>query len=134
MSTGTESSSFRACRMILGRCLAWTLIGLLHLAVVSAGAAELYQKPDRVVSRWSTFENPGGVKGQGGMANRGAKGSFYRSLAAGESMELLDVEGSGVISRMWFTLHERTPVMLRALKLEIFWDGAKTPLGRSPRR
>ena len=107
---------------------------LTNFAIVSAPeASELYRKPDSAVSRWSTFENPNGVKGKGGMENRGAKGRAFVRLESGESRVLLDVEGSGVITRMWFTVNEdRSSEMLRALKLEFFWDGAKTPAVAAP--
>jgi len=32
-----------------------------------------------------------------------------------------------VIRRIWITVGERTPVMLRSLRLEMFWDDAKKP-------
>ena len=33
----------------------------------------------------------------------------------------------GIINRMWFTINDRSPEMLRSLKLELFWDNDKTP-------
>jgi hypothetical protein len=45
---------------------------------------------------------------------------------------LLDVEGPGVINRMWFTIVDRTPEMLRSLKIEIFWDGCSKPAVSAP--
>ena len=76
---------------------------------------------------WASFENPSGDKGQGGRENQGAKGHAFDSLAPGETKVLLDVAGCGLIHRMWLTLRQRTPDLLRALRLEMFWDGAATP-------
>lgn len=78
-------------------------------------------------TRWASFENPSGAKGQGGRENQGAKGHAFDSLAPGETKVLLDVAGCGLIHRMWLTLPQRTPDVLRALRLEMFWDGAATP-------
>lgn len=90
-------------------------------------ASELYQRQPSTDTRWISFENPTGAKGEGGKENRGGKGHAFEALKAGESKVLLDMRGSGSIRRMWFTLRERDPRMLRALRLEIFWDGAAAP-------
>jgi hypothetical protein len=47
---------------------------------------------------------------------------------------LLDVTGPGIISRIWLTVADRSPEMLRSLKLEMFWDNeakaaVSVPLG-----
>ena len=82
--------------------------------------------------RWNSFENPTSEKGAGGTENKGAKGHPYDHLKAGESKVLLDVDGSGVITRMWFTIIDRSPKMLRSLKIEIFWDGEVKPAVSAP--
>lgn len=61
------------------------------------------------------------------MENNGAKGHPSNALNAGETKVLLNVRGPGIINRMWFTINDRSPEMLRSLKLEMFWDDAKTP-------
>lgn len=83
--------------------------------------------PDWVETRWFSFENPTGAAGGGGQANRGAKGAAYRRIAAGETVVLANVEDSGTIRRMWFTLRDRSPRALRSYVLRIYWDGAETP-------
>jgi len=65
--------------------------------------------------------------GAGGFENRGGKGHAFDSLDVGERKTLLDVSGSGMITRMWFTLDVKTTETLRGLTLEMYWDGAKTP-------
>jgi len=107
------------------------VISVVACMIASSGAwsqvNELFRKPKNAVTRWSSFENLSGVKGQGGKENDGAKGHAFDSMQPGESKVLLDVTGSGMITRMWFTLNNRKPEMLRALKFEIFWDSAETP-------
>jgi len=82
--------------------------------------------------RWNSFENLGTEKGAGGKENKGAKGHPYDKLLAGESKVLMNVEGSGIITRMWFTIQDRSPEMLRSLKLEMFWDGSEEPAVSAP--
>ncbi|MEE2703251.1 MAG: glycoside hydrolase family 172 protein [Myxococcota bacterium] len=92
----------------------------------------LYQMPSSSQTRWISFENPSGAPGSGGRANRGAKGSAYRPVAAGQTVVLADFAGSGSIRRIWFTLRDRSPVALRSYVLRIFWDGASTPAVEVP--
>jgi hypothetical protein len=103
----------------------WLLCTLLAAAVCQAG--ELYQWPSGERSAVSSFENLNGSAGQGGRSNQSAKGNAFESLKAGESKTLLDVRGAGIIQRMWFTVRERSPEMLRALRLRIYWDDAAKP-------
>ncbi|HEY4207622.1 MAG TPA: glycoside hydrolase family 172 protein, partial [Puia sp.] len=67
------------------------------------------------------------VKGQGGMSNATAKGHAFESLKAGESKTLLNMQGAGRIQRIWCTISDRSPNMLRALRLQMYWDGANKP-------
>ncbi len=89
-------------------------------------SAPLFQYHD-LEPRWNSFENPTSEKGMGGTENQGAKGHPYDYLKAGETKVLLDVQGSGIITRMWFTIQDRSPKMLRSLKIEMFWDGNDKP-------
>jgi len=82
--------------------------------------------------RWSSFENLTAGKGQGGTKNNGAKGHACDEIKAGQSVILLDIEGPGLINRMWFTINDRSPEMLRSLKIEIFWDGSLKPAVSAP--
>lgn len=82
--------------------------------------------------RWNSFENPTTEKGTGGKENQGAKGHPYDKLLAGESKILMDVEGPGIITRMWFTIQDRSPEMLRSIKIEMFWDGSEKPAVSAP--
>jgi len=81
---------------------------------------------------WSSFENLTAGKGQGGAKNNGAKGHACDEIKAGQSVILLDIEGPGLINRMWFTIDDRSPEMLRSLKIEIFWDGSSKPAVSAP--
>ena len=93
--------------------------------------APLFQYQD-LEPRWNSFENPTSGKGMGGQENRGAKGHAYDFLKAGEKKVLLDVTGSGIITRMWFTIQDRSPEMLRSLKIEMFWNEQEKPAVAAP--
>ena len=92
----------------------------------------LYQKPAGVQTRWTSFENPTGAAGNGAKENGGAKGFAFKGIAAGEAVTLLDVKGSGVIRRMWMTITDRSPEMLRSLHLDMYWDGCEKPAVSAP--
>jgi hypothetical protein len=90
-------------------------------------AQDLYTMPQGVHSTVSSLENLNGEKGQGGRSNAGAKGSAFTSLKAGDSKTLLNIRSAGIIQRIWVTIDDRSPEMLRGLKLKMYWDGSKTP-------
>src|SRR5690554_5471244 len=77
--------------------------------------------------RWNSFENPTSARGAGGLENQGAKGHAFDVLKAGETKVLLDVSFPGIINRMWFTIQDRSPRMLRSIKIEMFWDREEEP-------
>lgn len=78
-------------------------------------------------TRWASFENPQAARGGGGAANRGRKGSAFAPLHPGERIALLDLAGSGLVTRIWATLSDTSPETLRSLRLEMTWDGAEAP-------
>ena len=40
---------------------------------------------------------------------------------------LLNMNGPGIINRMWVTISDRSPAMLRSLVLNIYWDNEEKP-------
>jgi len=99
---------------------------LAVLMVRGLFSQEVYLKQEGRTA-WTSFENISGAKGKGGMENKGAKGHAFDRIAAGDSCVLLDVKGAGIINRIWMTVSDRSPEMLRALKIRMYWDGASTP-------
>jgi hypothetical protein len=85
-----------------------------------------------VETRWSSFENITAGKGSGGAENHGAKGHPCDVIRAGESVTLLDIAGPGMINRIWATINDRSPEMLRSLKIEMFWDKSEKPAVSAP--
>ena len=78
-------------------------------------------------SRSISFENPTGARGAGGQAAGGRKGSPMRNLAPGERIRLGDIAGPGCIRHIWMTFPPAPPAEMRAVWLEVFYDGADQP-------
>ena len=78
-------------------------------------------------SRAVTFENPTGARGAGGKSAGGRKGAPSRVIGAGERVVLADIEGPGVLRHLWMTVLPAPPERLRALWIEVFYDGADEP-------
>ena len=109
------------------------LILILFLAASSSFAQSLYEMPTGVEPRWASPENPTGAKGAGGTVNGGRKGAPTIAIKAGESKVLAEARNtSGTIRRIWMTFWDRSPQMLRSLKIEMFWDGATKPAVSAP--
>lgn len=98
-----------------------------------APAQPVYVLPEGVETRWASPENPGGERGKAGEANAGRKGRPSLPLKAGESLTLAEARGSsGMVRRIWATINDRSPRMLRGLRIEMFWDGASKPAVSAP--
>src|SRR5678810_843199 len=87
----------------------------------------LFQFDSTLTPRWSSFENPRAEKGKGAKENNGAKGHPSDEIKPGETKVLMHSKGSGIITRIWVTIMDRSPEMLRSLKLEMFWDDNSKP-------
>jgi Protein of unknown function (DUF2961) len=87
----------------------------------------LYEFDNSSSPRWSSFENMTAEKGRAAMENNGAKGHPSDGLDPGETKLLLNVKATGIINRIWITIIDRSPEMLRSLKIEMFWDDATKP-------
>jgi len=84
-------------------------------------------------SRWATQENPHALRGQGGTAGDGLKGApAIKDLGDGETATLFDIEGPGLIRRLWMTTHARDPHSLRNQILRIYWEGHDRPSVEAP--
>jgi hypothetical protein len=89
--------------------------------------SNLYEYSDYIEPRWMSFENISGDKGQGGIENYGAKGHPCDYIKAGETKSLLDIQGPGIINRIWITISDRSPQMLRSLVINMYWDDEEKP-------
>jgi len=123
--------------------LEWITLLLLPAVLTSFTSAQLagdspmpysiYQMPqDKIETRWYTSENKEGEKGAGGQSNFGRKGSPNTYLYPGKTKVLAEIEGSGTIRRIWFTLEQKGVKALRGLRLQMFWDGEEKPAVDAP--
>ena len=92
----------------------------------------LYEKPTGVQTRWFSFENSDQGRGKAGLENKSAKGHAFDQVLAGETKTLIAVRGSGLITRIWMTVSDRSPDMLRSLRLDFYWDDAEVPAVSAP--
>ncbi len=104
----------------------YLLLALVLGVACISGAQSLYEMPKSTESRLSSFENPNGVKGQGGKTNRTAKGNAFEVIKPGAAKSLLDIKGQGTIQRIWMTI-DQNPVKLRSLRFQFFWDNSAQP-------
>ena len=83
-------------------------------------------------ARAATFENPTGARGAGGTAHGGRKGAPSRTIKPGERVVLADLAGPGVVRHVWLTVPPRRPERMRALTLEVRYDGRDEPSIAAP--
>lgn len=100
---------------------------LIYISIPTLSAQELYTMPSGQQTRWISFENSSGSIGAGGMENKGAKGHAFDHIPAGSKIDLVNLEGCGTIRRIWMTLSDRSPEMLRSLRIDMYWDGNEKP-------
>ena len=108
--------------------------GMLVFATTLMPAQELFDMPSqKTETRWANAENPRGEKGKAAQANGGRKGAAFAVLKAGESRILSEATGtSGTVRRIWITIPDRSPTVLRSTRIDMYWDGAKTPAVTAP--
>jgi hypothetical protein len=84
-----------------------------------ASVANLPQAKDYVQKRVSSYDTQG--------AN-----ADYKRFNGGEAITLLNVDGPGIITHIWFTIASSDPQHLKAMVLRAYWDGESTPSIEAP--
>ncbi len=56
----------------------------------------------------------------------------YRKLTPGETLTVLDADGPGMISHIWFTISSSEPYHLKRIVLRMYWDGETSPSVETP--
>ncbi|MGQ9455778.1 MAG: glycoside hydrolase family 172 protein [Armatimonadota bacterium] len=93
---------------------------------------ELYKLPSNVFTRWASPENYDALPGQAAKTNFGRKGSSCRPVAADETFVMAHAEEPGTIRRIWITIRDRGPHMLRGLVIRAYWEGESKPAVEAP--
>ena len=114
------------------RCLVLVVTFLVSKGILFS--QELYKAPaPSTQTRWVSPENPAAGKGLGGVANKGAKGSAFFTLKAGEKLVLADIKGAGIINRMWLSgTIPITEEQRRMIRIDMYWDGEEKPAVSAP--
>ncbi len=56
----------------------------------------------------------------------------FRRVAPGATLTLLDSDGPGTVSHIWFTIADREPYHLKRIVLRMYWDGEDAPSVETP--
>jgi hypothetical protein len=81
--------------------------------------------PDPTQQQTYTLHRSSSRESTGGNAD-------YRTVTPGQTLTLMDVDGPGLISHMWFTLADGEPFFLKRVVLRIYWDGEESPSVEAP--
>jgi len=55
-----------------------------------------------------------------------------RVVTPGQTLTVLDVDGPGMVSHIWFTLDDGEPYALKRVVLRMYWDGEASPSVEAP--
>jgi len=102
------------------------LIPLLLLAAISAGAQDwgaqlsnLAKGQNYRLRRSSSYDRTGG-------------NADARQVAPGDTIAVLNENGPGQISHIWFTIADKEDKHLKKIVLRAYWDGESTPSIEAP--
>ena len=79
----------------------------------------LMRPHDYVQKRVSSYDRSGG-------------NADARQIAPGDTLEVLDAAGPGIITHVWFTIASPEEFHLKKLVLRMYWDGESTPSVEAP--
>ncbi|RXH54558.1 glycoside hydrolase family 172 protein [Granulicella sibirica] len=106
-------------RLNLSLKLALTLLATSPALAQNSGWPDLTQRQTYTLHRATSKEETG--------ANADAKG-----LNPGETRTVLDADGPGMLSHLWFTIADNESYHLKRIVLRIFWDNESTPSVEAP--
>jgi hypothetical protein len=81
--------------------------------------------PDLTTQQTYTLHRSSSRQSTGGNAD-------YRTVTPGDTVTMLDVDGPGMISHMWFTMADGEPFFMKRMVLRIYWDGEQSPSVEAP--
>jgi hypothetical protein len=99
--------------------LLFSLFPLLATAQDNTGFPDPTVQQTYVIHRSSSRESTG--------AN-----ADYRTVTPGQTLTILDVDGPGRISHIWFTLNSPESYHLKRIVIRMYWDGESTPSVETP--
>jgi len=103
--------------------LTLVLLPIFHVLLPCSGAqttrVDLTRPQDYVLKRVSSFDRSGG-------------NADYRQIPPGQTLTILDVDGPGTLTHVWFTLSSPEAAHLKKLVLRMYWDREATPSVETP--
>lgn len=103
----------------------FSLIALLIAGASTLAAQSVTQWPDPTQEQNYTWHLASSAESTGGNAD-------YRTVTPGQTLTILDADGPGVISHIWFTLGDGEPYHLKRIVLRMYWDGEENPSVETP--
>lgn len=101
-------------------------IGIFVLAAVVTGHCQLRSwQPDLTRQQRYTQHRASSSDPKGANAD-------FRRVAPGATDTVLDTDGPGTISHLWFTIGDSEPYSLKRIVLRIYWDKEATPSVEAP--
>src|SRR5579859_3132191 len=64
--------------------------------------------------------------------DRSGRNEDFRTLQPGASETVLDVDGPGMVSHIWFTLNAPESDALKKIVIRMYWDGESSPSVEAP--
>ena len=103
--------------------------GLIYSVIAAtcciAGAQNVSWQPD--VTRQQTY-----VPHRASSSDPKGANEDYRRVEPGNTLTVLNADGPGTISHIWFTIADSEPYSLKRIVLRIYWDGESTPSVETP--
>ena len=62
----------------------------------------------------------------------GANADYRTRRVPAQTRTMLDADGPGMISHIWFTISDSEPYHLKRIVLRMYWDGEETPSVETP--
>jgi hypothetical protein len=125
--------NFRARRKLLGTLAsglpAAALLGLNTPAQAAAQAAPGSSAPEELfaLARLRSYKNL-----RSASWDRTGGNADWVTIDPGQSATVLDVQGAGVVTHVWFTINSPDPMHLKNLVLRAWWDGESSPSVETP--
>jgi hypothetical protein len=102
-----------------------TLLFMTAVSIIAAHGQTPTWQPDLTVQQTYTPHRVSSTDPTGANAD-------FRRVAPGATLTVLDTDGPGTISHIWFTIADREPYHLKRIVLRIFWDGEMSPSVEAP--
>jgi hypothetical protein len=103
----------------------FVLTSLLLAAAMPAFAQLPGWMPDPTHQQTYTLHRSSSAETTGGNADA-------RTISPGQTMTVLDADGPGMVSHIWFTIDDNEPYALKRIVLRMYWDGEATPSVETP--